>query len=103
MKKSLRLGLAWLVFTGGGWRLAWADALDDSIIALMQKRGVPGLSLAVVKNGKIVRAQGYGVVTLGGAPVTTDTLFMAGSVSKPVSAVAVMRLVEAGKLSLDDD
>lgn len=81
-----------------------ADALDDAILALMQKRKVPGLSLAVVSEGKIVRARGYGVIESGSStPVTEDTLFQAGSVSKPVAAFGAMRLVETGKLSLDDD
>lgn len=81
-----------------------ADELDDTIIALMQKRNVPGLSLAVVEGGKIVRARGYGVITSGSStPVTEDTLFQAGSVSKPVAAFGALCLVQAGKLSLDDD
>jgi CubicO group peptidase (beta-lactamase class C family) len=81
-----------------------ADALDDSINALLTKRQVPGLSLAIIQDGKIVRAQGYGVIEAGHpAPVTTDTLFQAGSVSKPVGALGALALVEAGKLSLDAD
>jgi len=83
---------------------ARADTLDDTIVALMQKKQVPGLSLAVIQDGRIVRARGYGVIERGGTtPVTVDTLFQAGSVSKPVAAVGAMRLVEAGKLSLDAD
>jgi CubicO group peptidase (beta-lactamase class C family) len=83
---------------------ARADALDDTIVALMQKRHVPGLSLAVVHDGKIVRARGYGVIENGGTtPVTADTLFQAGSVSKPVAAFGVLRLVDGGKLTVDAD
>jgi CubicO group peptidase (beta-lactamase class C family) len=64
---------------------------------------VPGVSVAVIHNGAIEWAQGFGVVELGGAPVTTGTLFQAGSISKPVAAMAALHLVEQDKLSLDSD
>jgi CubicO group peptidase (beta-lactamase class C family) len=65
---------------------------------------VPGLSVAVINDGKIEWARGYGVVEKdGGKPVTADTLFLAGSISKPVAALAALRLVEQGKLDLDED
>lgn len=84
--------------------LAQADPLDDTIVELMKKRSIPGLSLAVIDNGKIIKARGYGVVEFGNpTPVTESTLFQAGSVSKPVAAFGAMRLVEAGKIPLDAD
>jgi len=55
---------------------------------------VPGVSIAVIHNGEIEWAQGFGVVRLGGEPVTAETLFQAGSISKPVSAMAALRLVQ---------
>jgi CubicO group peptidase (beta-lactamase class C family) len=64
---------------------------------------VPGVSIAVIHNGAIEWAQGFGVAQLGGAPVTTETLFQAGSISKPVAAMAALHLVEQGRLSLDSD
>jgi CubicO group peptidase (beta-lactamase class C family) len=64
---------------------------------------VPAASIAVIHNGKIDWARGFGVTKLGGAPVTTETLFQAGSVSKPVTAFAALRLVQAGQLDLDAD
>ena len=65
---------------------------------------VPGLSVAVINNGKIEWARGYGVVEKDGdKSVTPDTLFLAGSISKPIAAVAALRLVEQGKLDLDED
>lgn len=65
---------------------------------------VPGLSVAVINDGKIEWARGYGVVERDGdRPVTADTLFLAGSISKPVAALAALRLVEQGKLNLDED
>ena len=70
----------------------------------MQKRRVPGLSLAIIQDGKIVKATGYGVTEKGGdTPVTTSTLFQAGSISKPVAALGALRLVEEGQLALDED
>ncbi len=81
-----------------------AGELDDTIRALMAKRRIPGLSLAVIKDGVIVKAQGYGLTAMeSGNPVTVDTLFQAGSVSKPVTALGALRLVEEEKLSLDAD
>jgi CubicO group peptidase (beta-lactamase class C family) len=64
----------------------------------------PGLSVAVIHNFKIDWAKGYGTVERGaGAPVTITTLFQAGSISKVVTAVGAMHLVEAGQLELDED
>ncbi len=64
---------------------------------------VPGVSIAVIHDGKIEWARGFGVTRVGGPPVTPDTLFQAASISKPVAAMAVLRLVEAGKIGLDTD
>jgi CubicO group peptidase (beta-lactamase class C family) len=82
---------------------AHADPIDDAVKAEMQRRQIPGLSLAIIDGGKVVRATGYGVVEAGGASITATTLFQAGSISKAVAAFAVLHLVEAGKLALDDD
>src|SRR5215475_12565048 len=64
---------------------------------------VPGVSIAVIHDGKIEWARGYGAVSVGGAAVTSETLFQAASISKPVTAMAVMHLVQTGKLNLDTD
>ena len=64
---------------------------------------VPGVSIAVVHDGRIEWAQGFGVVIMGGAPVDPGTLFQAGSISKPVAALAALHLVQEGRLSLDTD
>jgi CubicO group peptidase (beta-lactamase class C family) len=71
---------------------------------LMEVYKVPGLSVAVIDNFRIVWAKGYGVTEAGSpTPVTTKTLFQAGSISKPVAATGALTLVEHGKLSLDED
>ena len=65
---------------------------------------VPGVSVAVINDGKIEWAKGYGVTEAGGsAPVTAETLFQAASISKPVAAMGALALVEKGLLSLDEE
>jgi CubicO group peptidase (beta-lactamase class C family) len=71
--------------------------------AEMQRLHVPGVSIALIRDGKIAWAKGYGVAAKDGAPVTPDTLFQAASISKPVTALAALRMVEANKLALDAD
>lgn len=75
------------------------QSLQDRMAALH----VPGVAIAVIKGGKIEWARGFGVTRQGGEPVTADTLFQAGSVSKPVAAMAALAVVEDGRLSLDTD
>ncbi|HEX4714886.1 MAG TPA: serine hydrolase domain-containing protein, partial [Ktedonobacteraceae bacterium] len=69
----------------------------------MAHQHVPGLSLACIDNGTVAWTQAFGVVRVGGEPVTAQTLFQASSISMPLTAVAVLRLVEQGKLNLDVD
>jgi CubicO group peptidase (beta-lactamase class C family) len=72
--------------------------------ALMKANGIPGMSVAVIDDYKVVWAKGYGVTRKGGTtPVTPETLFLAGSISKPVAAIAALHLVESGRLDLDAD
>jgi len=81
-----------------------ADQIDDFINAKMAEAHIAGLSLAVVQDGKIVKAQGYGFADKEAKiPVTPATLFQAGSISKSVAAAAMLHLVQEGKLSLDTD
>jgi CubicO group peptidase (beta-lactamase class C family) len=80
------------------------DSLDAYVRTQMARRHIPGLSLAIVQNGRIAAARAYGVADESThAPVSPATLFQAGSISKPVSALAALHLVEAGRLSLDGD
>lgn len=70
----------------------------------LKRHGVPGVSVAVIYEGKIDWAKGYGVREAGtGDAVTPETLFQAASISKPFSALAALRIVRDGKLSLDGD
>ncbi|MGC1131017.1 MAG: serine hydrolase domain-containing protein, partial [Candidatus Acidiferrales bacterium] len=64
---------------------------------------IPGLALAIVRDGKIVKAKGYGLANVElDVPVKPETLFQTGSVGKQFTATAVMMLVEEGKVGLDD-
>jgi CubicO group peptidase (beta-lactamase class C family) len=75
-----------------------------SIEERMKFYKVPGLSVAVIDNFRVAWARGYGVKDLETKePVTTETLFQAGSISKSVNAMVVMKKVEEGKISLDED
>jgi CubicO group peptidase (beta-lactamase class C family) len=69
----------------------------------MARLGVPGASVAVIHAGEIEWTKGYGVVTPGGGAVTPTTLFQAASISKPVTAMAALKMVENGALALDRD
>jgi CubicO group peptidase (beta-lactamase class C family) len=83
--------------------MARADAVDDYIQAEMKKRHIPGLSLAVVKDGKIVKAKGYGLANMElQVPATADTVYQIGSVTKQFTATAIQMLIDEGKVALDD-
>lgn len=80
-----------------------ADIVDDYIRAEMKKLRIPGLSLAVVKEGHLVKAAGYGLSNVESAtPATPETAYKVASISKPIIATAVMLLVQDGKLSLNE-
>lgn len=71
---------------------------------LMQHFGVPGVSVAVIRDFEIHWARGYGIADVDtGRPVDTETMFQAASISKPVAAMATVRAVQDGLFGLDDD
>jgi CubicO group peptidase (beta-lactamase class C family) len=77
--------------------------VDEYIKAEMQKQRIPGLSLAIIKDGQNILAKGYGIANVEHqVPVKPETIFQSGSVGKQFTATAVMMLVEEGKISLDD-
>lgn len=82
---------------------AVADPVDDIVAAEMQRQHLPGLSIAVVKDGRIIKESGYGFANLEHeVTVTSETVFQSGSIGKQFTAALVMLLVEDGKLKLDD-
>ncbi|MFC0250482.1 serine hydrolase domain-containing protein [Massilia consociata] len=81
--------------------LADAPVKTESLQDAMVRLKVPGVSVAVIHDGKVAWTRSYGVAWTGGPAVTPETLFQAASISKPVSAMAALRMVEQGKLDLD--
>src|SRR5580658_1850337 len=76
--------------------------LERDVPELMKKDGVPGLAMAVIRGGKTTWVHGFGTKeATTGQPVTIETVFEAASLSKPVFAYGVLKLVEQGKLGLD--
>jgi CubicO group peptidase (beta-lactamase class C family) len=80
-----------------------AAKVDAAVEAQRQAQKIPGVSLAVCRDGKVVKATGYGLgnVEWNGA-VTPETIFQTGSVGKQFTAMAVMMLLEEGKIALDE-
>jgi CubicO group peptidase (beta-lactamase class C family) len=74
-----------------------------TLVSKMRELGVPGVSIAFIHQGRIAWTDGFGVTRLGGPPIDSDTVFQAASLSKPVTAMAVMELVQSGTLDLDRD
>jgi len=80
-----------------------ADKVDDYVKAEMQKQRIPGLSLAVVKEGKVIKAEGYGLANVEhNVPARPETVYKIASVSKQFIASGIMLLVQEGKIGLDD-
>lgn len=80
-----------------------ADKVDAFIKAEMQRQNIPGVALAVIKDGKVIKNKGYGLANIEtNTPVTSETVFKIGSISKPIIAMGIMLLVEEGKISLED-
>ncbi|KZN47039.1 serine hydrolase domain-containing protein [Pseudoalteromonas luteoviolacea] len=81
-----------------------ADEVDTIITQIMADRHIPGLQLAVVKDKKIIKTQGYGVANLqDDIAVTNHTVFSINSMTKAFTGVALLQLVEKGVISLDDE
>ena len=80
---------------------AQEDSIDVFVKAQMQKRGIPGLQLAIVKNGEIIKTGNYGFANVQDSiPVNNQTVFNINSITKAFTGVAIMQLSEAGKLKL---
>ena len=75
-----------------------------TIEEVMERFGVPGMSVAVIRDFQVHWAKGYGIADVEtGMPVDDETLFQAASISKPVTAMAALAAAEDGRFSLDDD
>jgi CubicO group peptidase (beta-lactamase class C family) len=111
MMQRLRLGIGMafvflLAFTGVVGRAQELDSaqiskIDDYVNAAMAEWSIPGLSLAIVRGDEIAYMQGYGQADTSGRSVTPQTPFWLASLSKSITATAIMQLVEAGQIDLD--
>jgi CubicO group peptidase (beta-lactamase class C family) len=82
---------------------ARADEVDRYVRGVLQERHIPGAAVAVIKNGRIVRAEGYGLASVEfNIPANRETVFEIGSISKQMTAAAVLLLVEEGKINVDE-
>jgi CubicO group peptidase (beta-lactamase class C family) len=81
---------------------AYADKIETFAQTQMQEYKIPGMAVAIVRNGEVEYLEGFGVANPNGDPVTPDTPFLLASVSKSFTALGVMQLIEDGKISLDD-
>lgn len=82
---------------------ARADGVDDYVRAEMKKRHLPAVAVVVIREGKVVKQQAYGLANVElNVPAGEETLFQLASTTKAFTATAVMSLVEEGKLSLDE-
>ncbi len=78
------------------------DSVDRYISTKMKELGIPGAALVIVQGDHIVHLKAFGVADASGRPVTPRTPFFTGSTGKSFTALAIMQLVEAGKIKLDD-
>jgi len=76
--------------------------IDNAVNGVLSASGAPAISIAVAKDGRLVFAKAYGIADGGSTTATTANLFRIASVSKPITSVAIMTLVEQGYLHLDD-
>ncbi|MGE0404976.1 MAG: serine hydrolase domain-containing protein, partial [Candidatus Korobacteraceae bacterium] len=101
--RSMWMNLLGLVLCVAAISGARADEIDDYVAAQMSRQHIPGLSLAVLKDGKAVKVKGYGVANLElGTRATPETVYQIGSVSKQFIAAGIVLLGEEGKIGLDD-
>lgn len=105
MRKLSRILVVGALLTASAAASAVEDveAIDRFIEAEMTRQRIPGVAVAVIRNGVTIVAKGYGLANVEhDAPVTRRTIFQSGSVGKQFTAAAAMLLVEDGKLALTD-
>lgn len=110
IRKITFFGMAILVVIHSGFVVSRAFAktgltdfeeVDAYINTRMEELGIPGAALVIVQGDQIVHLKGFGVADADGHPVTPQTPFFTGSTGKSFTALAIMQLVEAGKIKLD--
>jgi CubicO group peptidase (beta-lactamase class C family) len=80
-----------------------ADKVDNYVLTEMNRQHVPGVSIVVLKNAKVIKLKGYGLSNIElNVPASPETIYKIGSLSKQFIATGIMLLIEDGKISLDD-
>jgi len=104
MRRILFAGLFYIVFINAHAQPQYISfRIDSAIRAAMEARQIPGLQVAVIKFGLVLKKANYGFANLEyRVPVTDSTLFSIASMSKAFTCAGVLLLMEAGKLSIDD-
>ena len=101
LRRAIVLALAALAYAP--LDAAQSDPIDAIVNAEMVSQRMPGIAVAVIRKGEIVKAQGYGLANVEhNVPVTDRTIFQSGSLGKQFTATAVMLQVQDGRLSLGD-
>ena len=91
--RSVLRALALLALTASVAAPAKADSVDDYVRGVMEKKKIPGVSVAIVRGGKSVKAEGYGFANLElDAKATADTIYQSGSVGKQFTAAGILLL-----------
>ena len=99
---TLVCGLGGILEAQTGTAVPSLAPFDDLVTGLLAKYRIPGASLALTQNGRLIYARGYGNSDAHlSQRVQPDSLFRVASLSKAITAVAVMKLVEQGKIKLD--
>ena len=91
-------------YSNGFLKINQNSDFDDNITSIMKELGIPSISAAIIKNNSIVWYKGYGFYEkLFRKKPTANTCYLAGSVSKAITATALLQLYEKGFFNLDDD
>ena len=99
MEKVFAISIALLSFVSQ----AQADKVDEFIKKQMVRDHLPGISIAIIENGKIIKEKGYGIESLETKkPADAHTLYEIASLGKPIVAVATLKLIESGRIGLED-
>lgn len=110
IRKITFIGMTILVFISSSFavsrsfaqsQLSNFEEVDAYVNAKMKELGIPGAALVIVQGDQIVHLKAFGVADGSGRPVTPQTPFFTGSTGKSITALAIMQLVEAGKIKLD--
>ncbi len=110
IRKMLFVGMAILILTCARLDVSRSlaktgttefEAIDAYINTMMKELNIPGAALVIVQGDQIVHLKGFGAANAGGLLVTPQTPFFTGSTGKSFTALAIMQLVEAGKVKLD--